>query len=205
MSRTRSIAIRRGAVAAVRRQQGFVLIVGLILLVVVSLLSVSMFRSFGLQERIAGNTRDKQRSFEAAQTAVQFGEWWLTNLSGATTGSTCTNPVSGNTLSNMRVCSSELADPWDPATWTSTTAPRIDYQPTGMAVLAGGGFSTTANDINYQTVPSLHIQYMGSSSDGKALLYRVSGFAQGGNLGTVSVIQSTFQLQTETTVVDSNP
>jgi len=38
---------------------------------------VAMFRSFGLQERIAGNTREKQHAFQAAQSALQFGEWWL--------------------------------------------------------------------------------------------------------------------------------
>jgi type IV pilus assembly protein PilX len=57
--------------------QGYVLIVGLLFLLVLSLLAVSMMKSFGMQEKIASNTREKQRAFEAAQSALRYGEWWL--------------------------------------------------------------------------------------------------------------------------------
>src|SRR5205807_8509264 len=42
------------------RQRGMVLVTALLLLVVVTLLAVGMFRSFGLDEKIAGNVREKQ-------------------------------------------------------------------------------------------------------------------------------------------------
>jgi len=40
-------------------QRGMVLITALLLLIVVTILAVGMFRSFGLDEKIAGNTREK--------------------------------------------------------------------------------------------------------------------------------------------------
>ena len=55
-----------------RLQCGMVLITSLLLLVVVTLLAVSMFRSFGIDEKIAGNIRDKQRATAAAESAVVF-------------------------------------------------------------------------------------------------------------------------------------
>ena len=41
------------------RERGMALISAILLLLVLTILSVGMFRSFGLQERIAGNTREK--------------------------------------------------------------------------------------------------------------------------------------------------
>jgi len=41
------------------RQTGMVLVTSLLLLIVVTLLAVGMFRSFGLDEKIAGNVRER--------------------------------------------------------------------------------------------------------------------------------------------------
>ena len=62
---------------AVKAQRGMVLVTSLLLLLVVTMLAISMFRSMGLDEKIAGNMRDKQRALNAAETAEQFAESWL--------------------------------------------------------------------------------------------------------------------------------
>ena len=61
------------------RQSGMVLITALLLLIVVTILADGMFRSFGLDEKIAGNMREKHRALNAAETAEQYAEWWLAN------------------------------------------------------------------------------------------------------------------------------
>ena len=58
-------------------QCGMVLISSLLLLIVVTIIALSMFRSFGIQEKIAGNMREKQRALSAAVSAQQFAERWL--------------------------------------------------------------------------------------------------------------------------------
>src|SRR4051812_18960272 len=63
----RNLARRRAPQA---RQSGFILVTGLLFLVVLTLLGLAMFRSSGLMDRITANTRDKQRSFEASQSAL---------------------------------------------------------------------------------------------------------------------------------------
>jgi len=62
---------------ALHGQRGMVLITSLLLLLILTMLAVSMFRSYGVQERIAGNTRDKQRARSAAISAQQYAETWL--------------------------------------------------------------------------------------------------------------------------------
>ena len=47
---------------AATTQRGMVLISSLLLLLVVTIFAMSMFRSFGVEEKIAGNTRDKERA-----------------------------------------------------------------------------------------------------------------------------------------------
>ena len=45
-----------------RKEGGIVLISSLLLLLIVTVMALSMFRSFGVQEKIAGNMREKQRA-----------------------------------------------------------------------------------------------------------------------------------------------
>ena len=53
-----------------------------------------MFRSFGLDEKIAGNMREKHRALTAAETAEQYAEWWLSNGNGYGVGTAnCTAPA----------------------------------------------------------------------------------------------------------------
>src|SRR5215468_12550182 len=59
-------------------QQGMALVSSMLLLLIITILVVSMFRSFTIQEKIAGNVREKQRALHAAESAEQYAEWWLT-------------------------------------------------------------------------------------------------------------------------------
>ncbi|MGJ7493744.1 pilus assembly PilX family protein [Variovorax sp. RT4R15] len=169
------------------RERGFVLIAGMIFLVILTVLSVSMFRSFSLQEKIAGNTREKERALEAAESALQYGEWWLSQGNGST-GAVCSGVLNANTLSQMQVCSNMLTQP-AALPW----AARADYLPPNMTVAAGGGIAANG-DINYNAKPGLSIGYLGLSPDGKSLLYQVSAFGYGGSTTTAAVVQSTYQV-----------
>jgi type IV pilus assembly protein PilX len=68
------------AIFAVRAaERGMVLISSLLLLLVVTILAVAIFRNYGMEEKIAGNTREKQRALHAAESAQQYAEWWLSS------------------------------------------------------------------------------------------------------------------------------
>jgi type IV pilus assembly protein PilX len=173
---------------------GFILVSGLILLVVVTLLSLSILRSQESQERIAGNTRDKQRAYEAAQSALHYAEWWLARTDQRIPQGGCnTGILDGNAASNMAICgappqSDLLTLPWPY---------RIEYHPPGLTVSSAGGLALSG-DINYQGIPGLYIQSLGVGKSlgtiSKPDLYLITAYGYGGNPNTVTVVQSTYQI-----------
>ena len=74
-----------------------------ILLLVVTMLAVSMFRSMGLDEKIAGNMRDKQRALNAAEPRSSTRSWL--SLGFGSNGVACNSVV---TAAVGQVCSNTL-------------------------------------------------------------------------------------------------
>lgn len=182
------------------REKGIALMTCLLILVMLTLLAISMFRGFGLQQKIAGNTREKARAFEAAESALQYGEYWLTQ-STAGTGTNCTNAVVISSDADMRACSNPLTNPGDPANWVAA----MSYTPDAMTVGAGGGMTTDGNgnlDINYAKVPGLYVAYLGLAPDGQQMLYSVTGAGYGGSSGTTAVVQSVFATSSKVKSLD---
>ncbi|MFT5589759.1 MAG: type IV pilus assembly protein PilX [Bradyrhizobium sp.] len=168
--------------------QGIALISAMLVLVMLTLLALSMFRGFGLQQKIAGNVLEKSRAFEAAQSALQYGEFWLTKNQGMT-GMSCTSTITIASAVDMRVCDTALVTPADPASWGGGST----YTPLGMQVQAAGGAIVNSNnnaDINYAMSPVLHIAYLGLGPNGTDALYAVTGVGYGGSNTSAAVVQS---------------
>lgn len=177
-------------------QRGIALISSLLILVIMTLLALSMFRSFGLQEKIAGNTREKQRSLQTAESALQYAEWWLSQGTESTTGITCTGVYNANAVGNMQTCANPLLKPTI-LPW----AARGDYLPPSMTVAAGGG-QTAGGDINYVSPPSLYINYLGLDVTGKSLMYQVTAAGYGGSANGASVVQSIYAITPKSVGLD---
>lgn len=176
-------------------QRGFVLITCLLVLVIMTLLALSMFRNFGLTEKLAGNTREKQRSLQTAQSALHYGEWWL-NQGNGDTGAVCNAVYDANVLANMATCSNVLSSP-TALPW----AARGDYLPPSMTVAAGGGLNVTG-DINYISKPSLYVSYLGLDPTNKSMLYEVTAAGYGGSANSASVVRSIFAITAKSTPLD---
>lgn len=61
------------------KQHGSVLILSLIILLVLTMIGVSSMSSSSLQEKMAGNFRDREIAFQAAEAALAYGEKWAEN------------------------------------------------------------------------------------------------------------------------------
>jgi type IV pilus assembly protein PilX len=87
------------------RQRGVTLIIMLIMLVVVTLVTLTGLRSTTMNERMAGNSRDRQRALQAAEAAVQ----------------SCLQQISDGFPPNAQTPAAATATAlWnDPATWTN--------------------------------------------------------------------------------------
>lgn len=179
----------------VAAQRGFILATGLMFLVVMTLVALAMFRSTGLMNRISANTRDKQRSFEAAQSALQYGEWWLNNHPPGTTATSCDSLVSGDTVSNIHVCSNAIESTYLTTTWTR----GFTYTPTNLTVPPSGGSggltdaSDTSSDVNYKSLPGFYLEYVGLSPSAGDV-YQVTAYGYGGDSNTMSIVRSTYAI-----------
>jgi type IV pilus assembly protein PilX len=173
-------------------QRGMVLITALLMLIIVTILAVGMFRSFGLDEKIAGNVREKQRALSAAETAEQYAEYWLSN--GSSTGNvTCTGLVASTV---GQVCTNTLPTvvanvaqvPWQIGAVPVgvTYAPSL---PTPMNISTAGGAG------NYYATPVFYISYLGISGNGLQTYYQIDAVGYGGSPDTAAVVESTYMVQ----------
>jgi type IV pilus assembly protein PilX len=175
-----SILTQRNSKSA---QSGMVLVTSLLLLIVVTLLAIGMFRSFGLDEKIAGNVREKQRALSAAETAEQYAEYWI-SIGNNTLGTPCTAIV-GSTVG--QVCSNPLATP--------TTLPwpaGVTYLPavtSSMVVNTAGGQGT------YYGTPTFYIAYLGASPGGLGQIYQIDALGYGGSPDTAAIVEATYLVQ----------
>lgn len=187
--------------ASADSQRGVALIIGLLMLLIITLLGIAMYKSVSLDEKVAGNLREKQRSFQAAESALRYAEWWLSQHGGET-GTDCHGTVVVDSPSKMAACATPLA--------TADTLPwpdKFDYQPKGMSVDARGGLTAPdadgVQDVQYQAAPSVHVYYKGLSADGKSMLYQVTSVGYGGAPNAATVLQSTYALQSDAKALDA--
>ena len=192
MKRINTKSCRARAFCGAPTEDGIVLVSAMLILVVLTILSVSMFRNFGLQERIAGNTREKQRAFNVAQSALQYGEWWLAQGNGGA-GSTCTNLLDANaaapttqTCSNAMTSAQTATVPWKSA---SAADIGVTYMPPNLTVASPGQVDA------YAQAPRFYIAPLGPDPSGKLQLYQVSAMGYGGNSTAVTVVQSVYAIK----------
>jgi type IV pilus assembly protein PilX len=143
-----------------------------------------MFRSFGLQEHIAGNTRERQRALHAAESAQSYAEWWVASANGAnaTSGTSCSGVVTApmvcsNLITNVTTVPWPIAVQFTPPTMTIGNAGIInDYASSPefyLTFLAGAYYKTSGTQINS---------------------YQVDATGYGGTTNAVAVVESDFSV-----------
>jgi type IV pilus assembly protein PilX len=187
----------RGARSA---QRGMVLISSLLLLIVVTIIALSMFRSFGIQEKIAGNTRERQRALQAAVSAEGYAENWLSG--NATQASVACNNLLNANIGEGQICSNKLPTVVTDVTsvpWQISGAPvGVTYLPPGMSISTTTSVANLANPTYYAT-PTFYISDMGASADQANYpgeIYQIDAVGYGGAGTTAAVVESTYVVYT---------
>ena len=186
-----------------RAQRGVALISAMLLLVIITILALSMFRAFPVQEKIAGNVREKERAFHAANSALQFAEWWLMAANNIAGGNViCTGGLLNANLNEGQICSNALytiAGPVGLVTsasavpWTfGGTQIGTQYTPNGMNV--AGSAAVTAHDSSYFLPPVFYIADLGGAGDAQGEVYQIDAYAYGGSANTVAVVESIYEV-----------
>ncbi len=198
------IMISRNTIAP-QRQRGIALMAALLILLVITILGMAMFRGYGMQQRIGGNTREKARAFHAAMAGQKYAEWYLTanNGANATAITTCAAPSTGGSLpvatsTSPLICSNIIPTTVDqPDTWGG----GFQYQAPGISTATGAQGS-------YAQYPQFYISNLGSPNTGPAYkaplgqnqaLFQIDAAGWGGTSQTVAVVESTFIVSTIST------
>jgi type IV pilus assembly protein PilX len=186
-------------VRAPNRQRGIALIAALLIMLVITILGIAMFRSYGMQQLIAGNSRDKSRAFHAAISGQDYAEWFLTGNNGANsvsmTSCSGTNPASSTTA---MVCTNVIPTTvTQPDTWGAA----FTYTPPGMSTTSGAQGS-------FAQVPQFYISNLGSPTGTPAYksplgqnqaLFQIDAAGWGSTPQSVAVVESTYVVSTIST------
>lgn len=170
----------------IRAQQGMVLIVGLIMVLLMSIIALAAIRGSGFQESMAGNMRDRNLAFQAAEAGMREGEAVL-NLpvlppfDGSQAGYYLAENLPGSRTTGY----------WDTFAWnTSSDAatvaipnvaapPRFVIEEVSYTVMAGADGGA--------------IDFESTLKTEDAVLYRVTGLGFGGTPESTVILQSTFK------------
>jgi type IV pilus assembly protein PilX len=193
-----------------RHQRGVVLITAMLLLIVVTIMALSMFRGYGAQERLAGNTRDKQRALAAAISAQQYAEFQLASGAAPLPG-VCPAGILPN---GMQVCLPPAAPaplpnfaawPWTSGiTYSVFTSNAING--VSNIISATGTRDTATQAASYVQAPVFNVIDLGPNKGTPAgEVYQVDAVGFGGTSNTVAVVESTFVIGANTPNNLGNP
>lgn len=191
-----------------RNEKGFVLVVCLIFLAIMTLIAVFMFDRFTQDERISGNNREKSRAIDAAQTALDYSKNWMSQAGNVyatgnfNTGVACTT-TAGAVNTAPVICSDALQASIKamPSNWLSSNITYAEYAPTpsnsanSLMTVASNGKNTYTGKTKY------YIQYLGptlptGSAPPTSAWYKVTASATGGNADAVTVVEAVYNVQT---------
>ena len=124
-------------------QEGFVLIVGLVILGLLTMLALSGMRDSTMQEKMAGASRDSGLAFQAAESALRDAENCIT---GATLNCTCDAATNEAHFAKDDAAFPEHNDLFNAATWAALDPPG---DPTELAGVPSKGKGDAADGVNY--------------------------------------------------------
>jgi len=157
------------------QQAGVVLPVVLILLVILGVLATSGMDDTAMQERMAGNLRDREIAFQAAESALRAGETWLEANASLALGNT---PMSGQ----------------EAAAWVPD--PNSPSPPTGQLTgLYGAGDAISLDDdpAFYVGPPMLLRVNPGEVPPKWRQIHNVTARSPGATATTIVTVRSTFE------------
>lgn len=154
--------MRHAHTSARRQQRGAVLIIALVMLLLITMASIATIRLTTLDERMAGNSRDRDRALQAAEAAVRTCLQRLTVNVPANYGGPVLSPLASGT------------ENWElEANWASSSTNSVEIDLGSTAGLSSN--------------PRCLAERIGSGDN-----YRITGRAIGGQSSTVVMIQATY-------------
>jgi type IV pilus assembly protein PilX len=161
------------------RQQGVALIVALIFLAVLAILGVTIARNSSMEERMAGNTRDRDLAFQAAESALRDAQ---ADLFPGFLG----NAFDGSTLGLIQY----VANANDPAYWNA-----YDWNGASQEATAGIANVTAKPRYVIEKKPNTLIPAVPPSVTPTTVQhFRVTARGVGATPETIVILQSEYEI-----------
>ncbi len=161
------------------QQEGFVLVVGMIVLLVLTLLGVTAMRGTTLQTAMAGNMQDRAIALQAAEAALRAGENRLDQA---------TLPVFDVDAGYYTL---DPADDRDEPRWQSFYGPGGNAADNVVAYPDDLGAAEASFFVEQLQEIVLPGNSLGSNAGGSSYVYRVFAQGTGRDPNTVVVLEST--------------
>ena len=165
------------------KQSGAVLFVGLMMLLVMSLITVTSMQSSTLEIRMAGNTRDSLVALQTAEAALKAGEDLLEDggLSLANFDDNGSDALYDNSNDEL----------WKIISWTDINSKRhIAFNPSNVTTQPR---YIVQHVSETQAAPKLLVEGYGEGQAGQTIqLFRVTSRGTGGSDNTQVILQSLY-------------
>jgi len=186
------------------REQGSVLVISLLILLVMSLLSISSLNNSVLEEKMAANSRNNQLAFQAAEAALRAAESFISNSmvenedvgTGDLVDASCTNGLCDCDNRTPGIGGSGVGINGCPKVyWTDA---GLDVWNSAYRPYLGTGPLLNGNDAKYiieymgktqPTIPIIPLATCTSCPD----MYRITALGINVNSGAQVMLQSTYR------------
>lgn len=148
-----------------RAQQGMVLLVSLVFLLLLTMIGISSMQNATMQEKMAGNVKLRNESFQVAEAALRVGE-----------NAVALSTYSLDTCANVSACAPPSATEYNGVTAAGTGSSGIAWVAAGAGFYGVQKIGTTTNPVN--------------STCSSATLYRITGIGLSGS--SRSVLESIY-------------
>lgn len=178
----------------VKQQHGAVMLVGLVMLLLLTVIGLASIRGTDLQERMAGNMKDRNLAFQAAEAALRSAESNLNLVTNVKYDGTVVGfypDCKNNTVTQFFPAANACPELWDSTMWGARSValpastlpglvqpPRYEIEQVLVSVVVaneGSGIDQESND---------------KTTDGE--YYRVTSRGLGGTTDSEVILQTTF-------------
>lgn len=183
-----------------QKQSGVVLVVSLIMLLLLTMIGISALQNTGLEEKMAGNMRDRNLAFQAAETALRDAErdigrslstdrvYGFTNFSadcGLATATALDDGLCFRTAPFDDTAGNRFL--WDASRWPNIQ--KVDYGAFTSAPAIKDKLSAQPQYV----IETFSVQQNGCAHHRGQFCYRITVRAQGANPNTVVWLQTVYK------------
>lgn len=168
-----------------RHQSGVVLVIGLIMLLLLTIISTTAMRTTSLEERMAGNLRNYNLAFQAAESSLREAEAFINSGTG---------PFNPLRLSGVNA-------PFrngDTTTHCANGLCNENYVATDDISAVAGTLSATTGITSIASEPEYIIELLSlepsPDSSRTYAIFRITSRAIGGDANSIVQLQSTYRL-----------